>query len=210
MVRYEVVDKNRYGNDDAHPCAKTLSRIQNPAFIGIMYTLYRKTLYWLGYQGSWLRMNERYEVKKIGIVKRSSDNPKIIIEEKYRPALLELENFSHVMVIWWGHKYEEYRESVDMQIFPPYAPDVLTGLFATRSPVRPNPILVSTCKVLGVDVEAGVLEVNQIDAFDETPVLDLKVYFPTEDRVKDVVVPDRFKEWGEWLPEEGIEPEYYG
>jgi tRNA (Thr-GGU) A37 N-methylase len=96
-----------------------------------------------------------------------------------------------------------------MQMKPPYAPEVMTGLFATRSPVRPNPIMVSTCKVNQVDHEKGLVAINQIDAFNGTPILDLKVYFPTVDRVKTVVVPDRFKEWGDWLPDEGIEPEYY-
>ncbi len=155
-------------------------------------------------------MSKTFEIKSIGKIDRSGDTPIIRLDEKYRPALLALNTFSHVKVVWWGDKYEQYRHQVDMQMYPPYAPDILTGLFATRSPVRPNPILTTTCKIIGVDIEKGELEVNQIDAFDDTPVLDLKVYFPTEDRVKDVVVPDRFKEWGEWLPEEGIEPEYYG
>jgi tRNA (Thr-GGU) A37 N-methylase len=154
-------------------------------------------------------MSESFNVIQIGKVDRSGDNPCIVIDEKYRPALLEVDMFSHVKVIWWGNAYEQYRDQVDLQMLPPYAPDVMTGLFATRSPVRPNPILTTTCKILGMDLDAGRLEVNQIDAFDGTPVLDLKVYFPTEDRVKDVVIPNRFKEWGEWLPEEGIEPEYY-
>ncbi len=154
-------------------------------------------------------MVESFNVISIGKVIRSGKSPKIIIDEKYRPALLELDNFSHVNVVWWGDRYEEYRDSVDMQILPPYAPDVMTGLFATRSPVRPNPILTSTCRIIGMDIEKGVLELNEIDAFDGTPILDLKSYFPTEDRVKDVIVPDRFKEWGDWLPEEGVKPEYY-
>jgi tRNA-Thr(GGU) m(6)t(6)A37 methyltransferase TsaA len=154
-------------------------------------------------------MKKSFTVMKIGKIDRSGKNPKIVFDAKYRPALLEVDNFSHVQVVWWGDKYDEYRDTIDMQMLPPYAPTVMTGLFATRSPVRPNPILISTCKVLGMDIEKGVLEINQIDAFDGTPVLDLKVYFPTEDRVKDVVVPERFKEWGDWIPEEGIEPEYY-
>jgi tRNA-Thr(GGU) m(6)t(6)A37 methyltransferase TsaA len=154
-------------------------------------------------------MSKTFEVVTIGKIDRSGNIPKIKIKEKYRPALLELDKFSHVNVVWWGDRYEEYRHQVDMQIFPPYAPDILTGLFATRSPVRPNPILITTCKIVDMDIESGELVINEIDAFDGTPVLDLKSYFPTEDRVQDYVVPDRFKEWGEWLPEEGIKPEYY-
>ncbi len=156
-----------------------------------------------------MKMSRTFSVTTIGKIDRSGENPKIVLDEKYRPTLLELDNFSHVIVVWWGDKYEEYRDKIDMQMFPPYAPNVLTGLFATRSPVRPNPILTSTCKILGMDIEKGELEINEIDAFDDSPILDLKSYFPTEDRVKDFVVPERFREWGDWLPEEGVKPEYY-
>jgi tRNA (Thr-GGU) A37 N-methylase len=154
-------------------------------------------------------MSKTFNITSIGKVERSGKTPKIVLEEKYRPALLELDNFSHAIVVWWGDKYEEYRYQVDMQMYPPYAPDVLTGLFATRSPVKPNPILTTVCKIISIDIEKGELIVNEIDAFDNTPILDLKAYFPTEDRVKDLFVPDRFKEWGDWVPEEGIKPEYY-
>jgi tRNA-Thr(GGU) m(6)t(6)A37 methyltransferase TsaA len=154
-------------------------------------------------------MNRTFNVVSIGKVDRSGETPKIVLDDKYRPGLLELENFSHVIIVWWGDKYDEYRHQVDMQMYPPYAPDILTGLFATRSPVKPNPILTTVCKIVGMDIKKGELLVNEIDAFDDTPVLDLKPYFPTEDRVKDFVVPNRFKEWGDWLPEEGIKPEYY-
>ena len=154
-------------------------------------------------------MNKTFNVISIGKIDRSGKTPTIVLDEKYRPALLELDSFSHVIVVWWGDKYEEYRHQIDMQMYPPYAPEVLTGLFATRSPVKPNPILTSVCKIIGTDIEKGELLVNEIDAFDGTPVLDLKSYFPTEDRVKDFVVPDRFKEWGDWIPEEGVKPENY-
>ena len=75
-------------------------------------------------------MKNTFEVNQIGIIKRTGKTPKIILDERYKPALLEVDNFSHVMVVWWGHKYEKYRDSIDMQMLPPYAPEVLTGLFA--------------------------------------------------------------------------------
>jgi tRNA-Thr(GGU) m(6)t(6)A37 methyltransferase TsaA len=153
-------------------------------------------------------MTESYDVYPIGQVKRGNEI-EVQLKEKYKDALLEVDNFSHIIVVWWGSKYAQYRDQVDMQMKPPYAPNVLTGLFATRSPVRPNPINVTVCRIVKVDHEKGTVTVNQIDAFDGTPVLDLKVYFPTCDRVKEVVVPERFKEWGEWVPPEGEPPEYY-
>ncbi len=155
-----------------------------------------------------MKMSENYNVHPIGYVKRGKEI-EVQLEGKYKDALLEVDNFSHIMVVWWGNKYAHYRDKVDMRIKPPYAPNVLTGLFATRCPVRPNPINITVCKINKVDHEKGTVVVNQIDAFDGTPVLDLKVYFPTCDRVKDIVVPERFHAYGEWLPPEGEPPEYY-
>jgi tRNA-Thr(GGU) m(6)t(6)A37 methyltransferase TsaA len=154
------------------------------------------------------KMTENYDIYPIGYVKRG-DEIEVQLEDEYKDALLEVDNFSHIIVVWWGSKYAQYRDKVDMQMKPPYAPNVLTGLFATRSPVRPNPINITVCEIKKVDHEKGIVVVNQIDAFDETPVLDLKVYFPTCDRVKDVVVPERFRSWGEWMPPEGEPPECY-
>jgi tRNA-Thr(GGU) m(6)t(6)A37 methyltransferase TsaA len=153
-------------------------------------------------------MSENFEVFPIGYVKRG-DKVQIQLEDKYKDALLEVDNFSHLMVVWWGSKYADYRNQVDMQMKPPYAPNVLTGLFATRSPVRPNPVNVSVCEIKEVNHQTGTVTVNQLDTFDGTPVLDLKVYFPTCDRVKDPKVPERFKVWGEWVPPEGEAPECY-
>jgi tRNA-Thr(GGU) m(6)t(6)A37 methyltransferase TsaA len=154
-------------------------------------------------------MSTNYEIYPIGYVTRG-DNIEVQLNDKYKDALLEVDNFSHLIVVWWGSKYDKYRDQVDMQMKPPYAPNVLTGLFATRSPVRPNPINLTVCKIQKVDHKNGTVTINQIDAFDGTPVLDLKVYFPSCDRIKDVLVPERFKEWGEWMPPEGEAPEYYG
>jgi tRNA-Thr(GGU) m(6)t(6)A37 methyltransferase TsaA len=153
-------------------------------------------------------MTENYEIFSIGYVKRGNEI-EVQLKDEYKDALLEVDNFSHLIVVWWGSKYAQYRDNVDMRMKPPYAPNVLTGLFATRSPVRPNPINITVCKINKVDHKKGTVTLNQIDAFDGTPVLDLKVYFPTCDRVKEPVVPERFIDWGEWLPPEGEPPEYY-
>jgi len=81
------------------------------------------------------------------------------------------------------------------QVKPFYAEKVLTGIFATRSPYRPNPIGISVCKVIDVDEAEGVVVVPEIDAYDGTEILDLKAYFPVADMVADARIP-------EWLPEE--------
>ena len=153
-------------------------------------------------------MGNKYEIYPIGYVKRGKEI-EVQLKDEYKDALLEVDNFSHIIVVWWGSKYEKYRGQVEMRMKPPYAPNILTGLFATRSPVRPNPINITVSKIKKIIHDEGKVVINQIDAFDGTPVLDLKVYFPTCDRVKEPMVPERFIDWGEWLPPEGEPPEYY-
>ena len=59
-------------------------------------------------------------------------------------------------------------------------------------------------EILSVDHGTGEVEIVSIDAFDGTPVLDLKAYFPSCDRVRDVRVPKWAADWPEWLPDEGL------
>jgi tRNA (Thr-GGU) A37 N-methylase len=90
-----------------------------------------------------------------------------------------------------------------LQTRPPYAEEHLTGIFATRSPYRPNPIAMTTCRVLGVDEATGVVEVANVDTFDGTKIVDLKGYFPVCDRVKDARIPEWLADWPEWMPDDG-------
>ena len=62
-------------------------------------------------------------------------------------------------------------------------------MLATRGPVRPNPIAVTACGLLAVDKHSGRIEVNYLDAEPGTPVLDIKPYHPSSDRIQDVVMP---------------------
>ena len=80
----------------------------------------------------------------------------------------------------------------------------VTGVFATRAEYRPNPIAMTTCKMINVDEGMGFIEVVDIDAFDETPIVDLKAYFPVCDRVKEARIPEWLFDWPEWLPEKGL------
>jgi len=149
-------------------------------------------------------MRETYEVFPIGYVRRDKERTYLEILEPYIPALKELERFSHVQVFWWfsGFDDEMYR-GITQSDQAPYEAPVL-GVFACRSPVRPNPIGLTTAEILSVGQDAGVVEIANIDAFDDTPVLDLKPYIPACDRVKEVRVPAWAADWPEWLPDEGL------
>ena len=122
-------------------------------------------------------MIESYEVYPIGYVKRGTEI-EVRLEEGYKAALLEVDNFSHIIVVWWGDRYEKYRDQVEMQMKPPYAPDVLTGLFATRSPIRPNPINISVCEIKAVDHEKGIVVINIDNPFHGDTLQEYEVSIP--------------------------------
>jgi tRNA-Thr(GGU) m(6)t(6)A37 methyltransferase TsaA len=148
-------------------------------------------------------MTDEIVVRPIGGVVRH-EQVTLHIDTPYRPALTGLADFSHVIVLWWasGHDDPESREVTRCEL--PYAPGVEAGVFACRSEYRPNPIAVTVCPIVDVDEASGRVTVADIDAFDGTPILDLKPYIGVTDRVREVAVPEWFYGWPEWLPEEGL------
>jgi tRNA (Thr-GGU) A37 N-methylase len=76
-------------------------------------------------------------------------------------------------------------------------------VLATRGPVRPNPIAITACGLIGLDKQSRRIEVDWIEAENSTPVLDLKPYYPSDDRVRDVKMPDWCAHWPEWYEESG-------
>lgn len=144
-----------------------------------------------------------YRVKPIGRVRKSGRSARMEILEPYRPALKQLEHFSHVVVVWWADKRDSEKYRSMLQTKPPYAKNKLTGVFACRAEYRPNPVALTTCRILGVDEGTGVVRVAWIDARNGTPLVDLKPYFPVCDRVREAHVPgwlpDRFR--SEWMHE---------
>lgn len=146
------------------------------------------------------------QIYSIGAVRRIDSRTYLEIFQPYLDGLLQLEHFSHAQVLWWVSMYDnpEYRQYTHGK--PPYeGPE--TGVFASRSPVRPNLIGLSTVKVLNVDHERGFVEIAKIDAFDDTPIIDIKAYYPVCDRVKEVRTPPWTSDWEQWLPDDGLGPE---
>ena len=138
-------------------------------------------------------------------LKRTGDGIFLEIFQEYRPALQQLEHFSHVHVLWWADKSDNAKSRGRLQCTPPYGENPpITGIFATRAEYRPNPISMTVAKILEVDHEQGLVKVQNIDAFDKTPILDLKAYFPVCDRVQKATIPKWLKGWPEWFPDEGF------
>jgi tRNA-Thr(GGU) m(6)t(6)A37 methyltransferase TsaA len=99
------------------------------------------------------------------------------IRPEFEPGLLDIEGFSHLFVIWVFDRSEGYSLSAN-----PPSDDRAHGVFATRSPQRPNPIGLTVVEL--VRREGPNLHVRGIDMLDGTPILDIKPYLssiPQED-----------------------------
>jgi tRNA-Thr(GGU) m(6)t(6)A37 methyltransferase TsaA len=103
---------------------------------------------------------------------------RIVLDARYEEALRDLESFSHIIVLYVFDKSTGWSPLVQT----PWE-EKSHGLFATRSPNRPNPIGMTVVRLLRR--EGAVLHVAGLDAFDGTPVLDLKPYIPGVDRIED-------------------------
>jgi tRNA-Thr(GGU) m(6)t(6)A37 methyltransferase TsaA len=147
-------------------------------------------------------MPDPLQLVPIGAVRRTEQGVTIEITEPYRPGLLQLDRFSHVLVLWWANLHDNPESRTKLVTELPYAPGVEAGVFACRAEYRPNPIAVTACKIL--DLERGTITIADIDAYDESPVLDLKPYIPVADRLEKVAVPEWYDGWGDYMPDEGF------
>jgi tRNA-Thr(GGU) m(6)t(6)A37 methyltransferase TsaA len=97
---------------------------------------------------------------------------RIEILPEYELGLRDLDGFERIWVVFWFH---EAADRPKLKVLPPRSDDK-RGVFATRSPHRPNPIGMSAVRLVGV--EGTVVHVRDLDILDGTPVLDLKPYLP--------------------------------
>lgn len=136
------------------------------------------------------------QVNPIGTIRHTSDGFILAVDEGYIPALQGLDGFAYINVLWWCHGWDTDEARSILEVEAPYkkAPDIL-GIFATRSERRPNPIALTAAPVISIDHEAGTIRLAYIDAVDGTPVLDIKPYTPSIDRVEEPVVPDWCSHW---------------
>ncbi|MCS7238268.1 MAG: tRNA (N6-threonylcarbamoyladenosine(37)-N6)-methyltransferase TrmO [Thermoguttaceae bacterium] len=129
-----------------------------------------------------------FTIYPIGHVERKGGRTFLVIHERYQPGLVGLENWSHIHVLWWFDRNDQPDRRAILQVHPRGDKNnPLTGVFACRAPVRPNLIGLTLCRVL--KVEAGVIEIGDIDALDGTPILDIKPFVPGTDCAQDVRVP---------------------
>ena len=113
---------------------------------------------------------------------------RIVVRPELEEALLGLEGYSHIYVLFWPHQIPDGVRGSKPTLHPLDDPaNPLQGVLATRSQIRFNPVLVSVVPLL--KVRGNVLHVRGLDAVDGSPVLDVKPYIPHFDGVPDARVP---------------------
>ncbi len=127
-------------------------------------------------------------LRPIGVVRNMGEESEVILQADFAEALDGIEGFSHIKVLYWMHKLSPQGRST-MKVHPRGRMKLpLTGVFATRSPSRPNPVGISTVRLL--ERRGNILRVQGLDAIDGTPVIDIKPYLPGYDSTPDASVPD--------------------
>jgi tRNA-Thr(GGU) m(6)t(6)A37 methyltransferase TsaA len=137
---------------------------------------------------------EEITLKPIGVAKNSENKSRfgsfdgvvseIIVDERFTDALNGTEDYSHVIVVYWMDKIKDYV----ITHRPQGNPEVpIIGIFACRCPPRPNPIGVTTVKL--IERTGNRIKVKGLDILDGTPIIDIKPYWPVYDKVKDEKIP---------------------
>ena len=107
------------------------------------------------------------------------DNIEAVIEidEKYKPAMMDIEGFSHLIVLFYFHKSTE----THLKGHPSWE-NIEHGVFALRSPHRPNHIGVTVIKVK--EIKGNRILFTNVDMIDGTPVIDIKPYMGEFEKIK--------------------------
>jgi len=114
------------------------------------------------------------------------------IDPAYEDLLYGIESFSHILVLFWPHLLTEKDRDLK-KVHPMGRKDIPEqGIFATRSPARPNPVLVSV--VILLERKGNILFVQGFDALDGSPILDIKPIVREHEGIENPRFPDWIKE----------------
>jgi tRNA-Thr(GGU) m(6)t(6)A37 methyltransferase TsaA len=119
------------------------------------------------------------------VVRKTDDGAWLEVREEFREALLGLEGFSHILVLFWFHENDTPELRATLRVHPCRNPaNPLTGVFATHSPLRPNLVGLTRCRVLAI--EGLVIRLDAIDARDGSPLIDIKCFIPDKEPVPEI------------------------
>jgi len=134
-------------------------------------------------------MSQSFYLNAIGTVRKTDEKAWIEIVNEYGDGLLGLDGFSHIYVFYWFDQNDSPEKRKTLQVHPRKDPgNPLTGVFATHSPRRPNLIALTLCKI--DSIIGNIIHIEEIDAYDGSPVIDIKCYIPGAVPDADVRLPE--------------------
>jgi len=134
-------------------------------------------------------MAAEFSITAIGTIINSEDECRLEVNPQYQDAFLGLEQFSHIDVFYWLHENDNTAGRAVLRVHPRGdRANPLTGVFATRSPLRPNPIAVSRCRVMAI--KGSNITIDAIDARHGSPLIDIKAHIPDSDDDEDILIPE--------------------
>jgi len=128
-------------------------------------------------------MKAKGELRFIGVVEKVGEQEaKVRILPEFCAGLKGIADFYHIIILYWMHMRDSEEERRTLVVFPrKHAVNVEKGVFACRSPSRPNPIGLCVAELL--KVEECLLTVRELDALEGSPIIDIKPYLPRADLV---------------------------
>ena len=135
-----------------------------------------------------LKINGEYKETMEKFHSVREDISEIILKEEYAGLLEDIEDYSHIVILYWGHEITEDGRRLKKVHPMGVETNPLTGLFCTCSPARPNPVLTKAVRLL--EVKGNILRVSGLDAIDKSPVIDIKPYVIEFYPRDDVRIPD--------------------
>jgi len=113
----------------------------------------------------------------------------------YMSAISNINEGDYLRILWWFHRFDKDSFRKNRMCNPPYNNAPKSGIFATRSPVRPNPIASTVVKVMGVDKVNHRIEIRGFDGFSGSKILQIMHYNPELERVNDATLPSWISHW---------------
>ena len=108
----------------------------------------------------------KFTMSPIGWVRKTEGHTTIVVDKKYQEGLLGIDKCPEIWVLWWFDRSDTPEKRATLKVSP------TRGVFSTHANLRPNLIAMTRCKI--ISVKDNVIEIEKIDAFADTPVLDLK------------------------------------
>ncbi len=134
-------------------------------------------------------------IEPVGIIKRQDGQYLLRVDDVN--LLSTLEKTSHIRIFWWFDRFDNSNYRKTTQCNPPYENAPRTGVFASRSPVRPNPIALTTARI--INISGDTITVTGLDCFPNTMLLGIMPYNPRVDYIEEPTVPTWLAHWPKWV-----------